>query len=64
MTNELKPDDPLLTSADVRSLCGKITQMTLWRWREFKGFPEPLTINTRNYWQLSDVREWLKQFNK
>ena len=64
MSAILKPDDPILTSTEVRNLCGNISQMTLWRWRESMDFPKPLTIATRNYWQLSEVNAWLENKRK
>ena len=64
MTNKSKHDDPLLPSAEVRSMCGDITPMTLWRWRDTKDFPKPCTINNRNDFQLSEGLEWLAKFKK
>lgn len=37
-----------------------VTTMTIWRWRQKKelGFPEPISINGRNMWRLSDLEKW------
>jgi predicted DNA-binding transcriptional regulator AlpA len=64
MSAILRRDDPILSSSEVRTLCGNISQMTLWRWRKYMGFPEPFKIATRNYWQLSEVNAWLENKKK
>ncbi len=48
-----------LTSAQVRQLCGGISDMTLWRWAQDRGFPEPIYIGTRKYWRETEVIGWL-----
>lgn len=37
-----------------------ITQMTLWRWvRDDKlGFPQPMTVNRRRFFRLTDLVAW------
>jgi hypothetical protein len=55
------PDDGMLTTAQVRERCGRVTTMCLWRWQrdERVQFPPPdVTILGRNYWRASTVRAW------
>jgi len=36
-----------------------VSLMTLWRWlRSDLGFPKPLYIGKKRYWQESDLVEW------
>ena len=48
-----------IQAAAVRALCGDISDMTLWRWINARGFPEPVYIARRRFWRESDVIEWL-----
>jgi predicted DNA-binding transcriptional regulator AlpA len=56
-------DDPhrLMNSAELRHLCGGISDMSLWRWLadEELGFPRPLTVGKRRYWRRGDVIAWI-----
>ena len=51
-----------IPAADVRELCGGISDMTLWRWLEDDGldFPRPIYIGRRRYWREADVVNWLE----
>lgn len=58
------PDHPdaLLTSAQVSAMIGRVSQMTLWRWRRSEAvqFPRPdAVIGRRNFWREATVRRWL-----
>ena len=62
------PRDLLLT-ADVRRLAGGVSRQTLIRWRETKGFPEPIrsikvgtgrNAQTVDIYDRRDVRAWLR----
>jgi predicted DNA-binding transcriptional regulator AlpA len=68
------PDDRLINSREVRTLCGGVSNTTIDRWlkgekRKGRGrrtaplsdFPKPIKIGNRNYWQLSDVRRFITQ---
>lgn len=48
-----------LTSKDVRSRYG-VSEMTLFRWmrREGLGFPRPIKIGRRNYWNEAELVIW------
>ena len=35
--------------------------MTIWRWERDGLFPRHLLINGRNYWRLSELRNWMDQ---
>jgi hypothetical protein len=53
-------DDILLTASQVRTRYGGVSDMALWRWLhdERMSFPQPLLINRRRYWRLSDLLRW------
>ncbi len=53
-------DDVLLTAPKLRARYGGVSDMCLWRWLhdEGMGFPQPLLINRRRYWKLSDLLRW------
>jgi predicted DNA-binding transcriptional regulator AlpA len=49
-----------IQAANTRSLCGGISDMTLWRWINERDFPKPIYIGNRRYWKESDVLAWLE----
>src|SRR4029079_11816166 len=62
-TNFLNCRDPamgerLLPRRELRALV-PVSEMTIWRWERNGVFPRHLSINGRNYWRLSEVREWI-----
>jgi len=50
--------DPMLSSAQVREVCGNVSDMTLWRWLKDSEFPQPIYQNRRRYWRAGEVRAW------
>jgi predicted DNA-binding transcriptional regulator AlpA len=50
----------LIGAKTVRQRYGDSSDMTLWRWLhdEKMGFPQPLRINGRRFWRLTDLEEW------
>ncbi|KAA2236947.1 helix-turn-helix transcriptional regulator [Salinarimonas soli] len=52
-------NEQMLSSRKVRDRYG-VTDMSLWRWlRDEKlQFPQPMVINRRRYWRLSDLVAW------
>ena len=36
-----------------------VSDMTIWRWERVGLFPRHLLINGRNYWRLSELRDWM-----
>lgn len=50
--------DPMLTSAQVREICGNKSDMTIWRWLKDSDFPKPVYVNRRRYWRAGEVRAW------
>jgi predicted DNA-binding transcriptional regulator AlpA len=50
----------LLPRRELRSLM-PVSDMTIWRWERDGLFPRHLLINGRNYWRLSELREWMDQ---
>jgi predicted DNA-binding transcriptional regulator AlpA len=57
-TPKLSPQERLLTRRILRQVV-PVSDMTIWRWERDGLFPKHLTINSRNYWLLSEVRIWL-----
>lgn len=60
---ETSGDDDLLISRAVRSACGGVSDMTIWRWQRDPDvrFPLPdLTIHRRRYWKKSTITAWKK----
>lgn len=57
-------DDVLLTSKQVKAMCGNVSDMAIWRWTRDPQvqFPAPLKLesrtNSRNFWRLGDIRRW------
>jgi predicted DNA-binding transcriptional regulator AlpA len=53
-------DDVLLTGTQTRARVGGVTTMCIWRWMRDPRvqFPQPIRINSRNYWRLGDLRRW------
>ncbi len=60
MTDSLE-DDVYETDAQICRAYGGISTMTLWRWRQRLGFPQPEKINDRNYTRRSARRAWDEQ---
>lgn len=57
---DFHPEERILAEA-VRTLCGGISDMTLWRWLNTPalGFPRPVLINRIRYWKRAEVTAWL-----
>lgn len=51
--------DVLWPGPTVRHKLGRITEMTLWRWRKHKRFPAPIKIGQRSFWRATDVKAWI-----
>ena len=51
----------LISASAVRTLCGGISDMSLWRWLNdpVLGFPQPIYIQRRRYWYEADLAAWL-----
>lgn len=51
-----------IPSAAVRTICGGISYMTLWRWLNdpAMAFPKPIKLGARRYWRQSEVVAWLE----
>ncbi len=56
----MNPNEVMLTARQVRSRYGGVSDMGLWRWLrdERLAFPQPIVINNRRYWKLSDLTQW------
>jgi predicted DNA-binding transcriptional regulator AlpA len=50
----------LLPRRELRALV-PVSDMTIWRWERDGLFPRHLTINSRNYWRLSELRDWIER---
>jgi predicted DNA-binding transcriptional regulator AlpA len=53
-------NDVMLTAKQVRNRYGGVSDMAIWRWLrdENLGFPQPVLINGRRYWWLSQLSAW------
>jgi len=51
---------PLLKSKQVQARYG-IARVTLWRWLRDDKFPNPITVNGRNYWRQEALEIWERQ---
>jgi hypothetical protein len=53
-------DDAFLTAAQTRRRYGNASDMKIWRWlHDAKlGFPQPILINGRRHWRLSDLQKF------
>ena len=54
--------EKLLTMKEVVSIVGFKTS-TIYKFIKIKGFPKPVKIGKSSRWKLSDVNNWLKQFD-
>jgi predicted DNA-binding transcriptional regulator AlpA len=56
----MDPTEVMLTAKQVRTRYGNVSDMAIWRWLrdEQFPFPQPLVINRRRYWKLSDLAHW------
>lgn len=48
-----------INSAQVKAICGGVSDMTLYRWARDRGFPQPIYIGERKYWREEEVIKWL-----
>jgi len=51
----------LISAKDVRTRCGGISDMTMWRWLESEtlGFPRPIYIQRRRFWEEDEVEAFI-----
>ena len=54
--------EKLLTIKEVVNIVGFKTS-TIYKFIKTKGFPKPVKIGKSSRWKLSDVNNWLKQFD-
>ena len=50
--------DRLLPRRELRSFV-PVSDMTIWRWEREGSPPRHLSIHGRNYWRLSELRDWI-----
>lgn len=52
--------DKMLLAADVRKMCGGVSDMMIWRWTsEGKAdFPQPIYIGRRRFWREAAIAAW------
>lgn len=50
----------MLTSAQVREICGQCSDMTIYRnlRDERADFPRPVYVNRRRYWRADEIEQW------
>lgn len=54
-------NDNMLLAADVRKMCGGVSDMMIWRWT-YEGkadFPQPIYIGRRRFWREAAIAAWL-----
>lgn len=51
----------LINAAEVRLMCGGISDMCLWRWLNTPSlyFPKPAVIRRRRYFSEEEVADWI-----
>lgn len=51
----------LIGVADVRTMFGGISDMTLWRWLKDAEleFPKPIYVQRRRFWREAELIEWI-----
>ena len=57
------PDD-LLPQTAARQLCGGVSAMTFWRWRQGGILPAPVIINKRLYWKRAALAAFIDQHSQ
>lgn len=61
IADEAKDLERLLSRRDLRRLF-PVSDMTIWRWQQSRGFPPPMKIGGRNFWREHDVSTWIQSF--
>jgi predicted DNA-binding transcriptional regulator AlpA len=53
-------DDRVYLPAPKVALRYSVTDMTIWRWLHDPalGFPQPIRINRKRFWNISDLEQW------
>ena len=56
-------DTQLIPAKTVRCQCGKVSDMTLWRWLNNPkfDFPQPIYIAGRRYWRQAQIDSWVNR---
>jgi predicted DNA-binding transcriptional regulator AlpA len=57
-SNRTNQVERLLPRRELRDVV-PVSDMTIWRWERDGRFPRHLSINGRNYWRLSELRDWM-----
>ena len=52
------PGEKLLRRRELRALI-PVSDMTIYRWERDGQFPRHISVNSRNYWLLSEVLTWI-----
>ena len=55
-------EEKLLTLKEVMDIVS-FKQSAIYKFMKTKGFPKPVKIGKSSRWKLSDVNNWLKQFD-
>ena len=50
----------LVSAKKVREMIG-VSTMTLYRLYTYGDLKDPIKINKRNFWRLSDIQDWIDQ---
>lgn len=39
----------------------RVSEMTLWRWRQLPGFPQPLKAGRTRLYDIGAIQDWMAQ---
>ena len=60
MQHPSEAEEIFLSTRQVRTRYGNVSEQSLWRWlrHETMGFPKPIYLSGRRYWKLQDLTAW------
>ena len=55
------PCPPHLERAKAAARIFRVSEMTLWRWRQLPGFPQPLKAGRTRLYDIGAIQDWMAQ---
>lgn len=58
--------DRIVRQVEVAAMLG-VSQVTLWRWRNAKEFPEPIQLDKSGRligWRMSTIEQWIRDHDR
>jgi predicted DNA-binding transcriptional regulator AlpA len=54
-------ENAVISSVRLRTICGGVSDMTVWRWLHDPelDFPQPIYIRRRRYWHEAEILAWI-----